>query len=112
MTTPYQRNMRRQATYWPPSDDADGFGRPAFLDPVAVKVRWQDKADIFRDREGRELTSSAVVYIDGPVEAGGFLALGQHPEPDPRQTDAREIGASGTSDNLRGTITLHKAWLK
>ena len=109
----YQRNMNLDATYWAPSAGSDGFSRPAFEDGVAVRVRWQDKAEVFRDREGRELTSSAVVYPDQSVSPGGFMALGLHDRDDPRSVqDAREIGASGFSDNLRGTMRLHKAWLK
>jgi len=102
----YTRNMTQDATYFPPN------GQNTFLDlafgaSVAVKVRWQDKADLFRDAQGREVVSSAVVYVDRLVAVGGRLGLGTLTS----AASAREIRNVGQSPALQGDTTLVKAWL-
>lgn len=107
----YTRNMHQTATYWPPGAP-DPFGMPTFLEPVVVKCRWQDKAELFRDPEGRETTSSAVVYPAQPLEAGGYLLLGESTELNPKEVPgAREIRQKGSSPSLRNSRVLHKVWL-
>lgn len=102
----YTRNLRQDATYFP-SEGTNGFGDPLFGDPVAVKVRWQDKAELFRDTQAREVVSSAIVYVSQEVEVGGRLGLGTLTDPN----DAREIRQRGTSPDLRNDKVLVKAWL-
>ena len=102
----YARNMTQDATYFPP-DGQNAFGDLAFGGPVAVKVRWQNKADLFRDAQGREVMSSAIVYVDQPVTVGGRLGLGVLTD----ASDAREIRNAGESPSLRGDVILVKAWL-
>ena len=102
----YARNMTQNATYFPPAGQ-NTFGDLAFGDPVAVKVRWQNKADLFRDAQGREVMSSAIVYVDQPVTVGGRLGLGALTD----ANAAREIRNAGESPSLRGDVTLVKAWL-
>ena len=102
----YTRNMTQDATYFPP-DGQSAFGDLAFGSPVAVKVRWQNKADLFRDAQGREVMSSAIVYVDQPVTVGGRLGLGTLTD----ANEAREIRNAGESPSLRGDTTLVKAWL-
>lgn len=102
----YTRNMTQDATYFPP-DGQNFAGDLSYGAPVAVKVRWQDKADLFRDQQGREVVSSAVVYVAQAVEIGGKLGLGVMADP----ADAREIRNVGESPGLRDQKTLVKAWL-
>lgn len=73
--TPYTDNMFQEATYWPPGVN-DGFGGVTFGAPVLIMCRWQDNAVLFRDFQGREETSSAIVYPSQPLEVRGYLALG------------------------------------
>lgn len=109
--TPYTRNMTQVATYWPPGAN-DGFGGVSYGAPVAIKCRWQDKAELFRDAEGQELTSSAVVYVDRPLEAKGYLFEGDSTDADPLSVDgAREVRQIGKSPSLKGSRVLHKVWL-
>ena len=105
------RRMKQAATYWPPGEP-DGFGGTGFGDPETVRVRWQDKAELFIDSEAREVASSAVVYPEKPLEVGGYLVLGESAETDPQSVgDAKEIRQSGNSPNLRQTEKLNKVWL-
>lgn len=107
----YTRNMRQTATYWPPAGN-DGFGGVTFGAPVEIKCRWQNKAELARDPDGEEFTSSAVVYPAQPLERQGWLYLGSSVVADPRTvTGAREIRQVGDSPNLRNTKTLNKVWL-
>lgn len=109
--TPYTRNLNQVVTYWPP-DGNDAFGGRTFGAPVEIAGRWQDKADLFRDVDGREVVSTAVVYTDRNVALRGFLYLGSSVASDPLTVDgAREIRNVGKSPNLAATVTLHKVWL-
>ncbi len=77
MSTPYRRSLTQQATYWPPGVP-DGFGGLDYTAsvPVLIACRWQNNAVLFRDAQGREITSAAVVYPDREIAVRGFLALG------------------------------------
>lgn len=59
--------------------------------------------------------SSAVVYLSGPVVAGGWLWLGDLADVDagaqPVDAGARRIMAQSTSTRLRRPGALYKAWL-
>lgn len=103
--TIYTRNMTQDATYYPP-DGQDGFGDLSFGAGQAVKVRWQDKAELFRDTQAREVMSSAVVYVNQLCEIGGKIGLGSA-----AVEDAREIRQAGQSPSLKGNQTLVKLWL-
>ena len=102
----YARNMNQAATYFPPNGQ-NGFGDLAFGSPVSVMTRWQDKADLFRDTQGREVMSTAVVYVSQLVEVGGRLGLGSLVDPQ----DALEVRQAGSSPDLRNDNVLVKAWL-
>jgi hypothetical protein len=101
----YARNMTQDATYYPPAGQNE-YGDLSFGAGVAVKVRWQDKADLFRDAQGREVMSSAVVYVAQEVEIGGKLGLGSA-----AVGDTLEIRNVGESPDLKGGKALVKAWL-
>ena len=102
----YTRNMRQDATYFPPAGQ-NGFGDLSFGAGVVVKCRWQNKADLFRDQQGREVTSSAVVYVAQEVAIGGRLGLGTVAS----AVDALEIRNVGESPDLRNGARLVKVWL-
>lgn len=105
---PYTRNMTQDATYWPPGIN-DGFGGVGYGDPVHIKCRWQDTAVLFRDSEGREVTSSSVVYPDRELAITGKLARGAF-DGRPHES-AKEIRQVGQSPSLKGNEVLHKTWL-
>lgn len=105
------RKMNQSATYWAPGGP-DGFGGIVYSDSEVISCRWQDKAELFRDTQAREVTSSAVVYPEHVLEIGGLLVLGDFYEnTDPKAVGAREIRQIGKSPNLRANQDLHKVWL-
>jgi hypothetical protein len=107
----YTRNMNQLATYWPKTG-TDVFGLPTFGAPVELLCRWQDRADLVRTPDGREVVSSSVIYPAQPLLVGGWLALGNHVAADPRAVaEASEIISVGSSPDLASTTVLYKAWL-
>lgn len=111
MVSEYTRYMGQDATYWgPPTRDA--FDVLTFPAPTPISVRWEDKAVLFRDAEGQQVMSEAVVYTAQQVETDGFLYLGTSAAVDPQQVDgAAEIRQTGRTLNLRATKRLNKAML-
>ena len=67
--------MRRTqtATYWAPSGGAWGGN---FASPEQITVRWEQKQNLVRDKEGREVISDATVYTGQEINPQGRLQLG------------------------------------
>lgn len=105
----YTESMPQAATYWPPTGN-DGYGGTGLGDPEARACRWQDHSELFRDAQGREVLSHAVVYVDAAVELGGFLYLGETEEATP-PAGALEVRQVAASPSLDGSEVLNKAWL-
>lgn len=106
---PYTLNMRQDATYWPPAGN-DGFGGILYGSPEAVKVRWEEKSVLFRDPQGNEVMSNAVIYVSKQLEIKGQLFLGVSASSTP-PVGSREIRQVGQSPDLTQTKVLHKVWL-
>lgn len=121
--------MRKQnAIYWPPAGP-DSFGRPAvgalveltLAGGVNSRVRWEDVAEEFKDREGTVQQSMAKVYVPalpggGEVEVGGWLWLGDRAdlvsEATPRDNPkAYEVRRVDHLPNLQATKTLRTVYL-
>lgn len=101
----YSRNMTQVATYYPPAGQ-NGFGDVLFGAGQSVMTRWQDRAELFRDERGREVMSSAVVYVDQRCEIGGKIGKSSA-----TVTEAREIRQVGITPSLKGRTELVKLWL-
>lgn len=108
--------MEQTATYWAPGVP-DGYGKLDFtaVTPVTITCRWQNVAQLFRDNNGREQISNAIVYTDQLVAVRGYLGLGdiaETGETDPRNIDgAIEIRQIGDSPDIDNNEVLYKAWL-
>lgn len=104
----YTRNMRQTATYWPPNTP-DGFGGFTPGTAEVIKCRWQDTNVLFRNFEGQEVMSEAVVYVEKPLVNKGMLALGTFTGTPP--ASAREIRRSNTTPNLGASYQLSKVYI-
>jgi hypothetical protein len=103
--------MTQTITYWAPLS-ANEFNEITFDAPVTMLCRWQDKAVLFRDSQGQEVTSAAVIYPAQPLALKGYIKKGDNAEANPLGlAGAFEIRQSGDSPNLRGTITLNKVFV-
>jgi hypothetical protein len=105
----YQDDLNQVATYWPPGEN-DGFGGLTYLAPFTINCRWQDKSVLFRDSDGREVTSDAIVYVGSEVQNKGMLYLGTENSLDPAP-GAKEIRAVQKSPDLDNFETLIKVML-
>lgn len=108
----YTDDMPHTATYWALTG-VDGFNKPTYANPVTLACRWQNKAELVRTPEGREVVSASVIYPEYEVLVGGCLALGDQTATADPQTlaAANEIISVGSSPDLDDDYTLWKAWL-
>lgn len=109
MAVAYTRHMRQTATYWPPGVN-DGYGGLTYGAPEARACRWQNKAVLFRDAQGREVMSESIVYVAEAVEMAGKLLLGVSTADEPPEA-AKEIRQLDRSPDLRNARELHKVYL-
>lgn len=111
----YTDDMTQLALYWAPGA-ADGFGGVGYAAPIAIVCRWQTTVVMFRDGQGRQVASEAVVYPDRVLEIGGYLALTTFEDEAlytaPSDVDgAKEIRWVGASPDLGGVEQLNKVIL-
>ena len=117
----YIKNMPGQAVYWGPGTP-DGRGGVIDPDPVAVRVRWQTKADLFLNAAGEQAVSEATAYVNTVIASGGHLTQGTLPDPQPAdfpndaatralRAGAREVRKVDISPSLAGGVELYKAYL-
>ena len=104
------RDLRQDVTHW--TTTPDGFGGFTFGVPTALKGRWEDKATLFRDTKGEEVTSESVVYLDTDVVVGDYLFLGVSAAADPTTVaGARQIRQFFKTPDLRVLDHERKAFL-
>lgn len=102
---------KQVATYWG-SPVQDVFGGFTFAAPVTIRCRWEEKIELFTNREGNEQRSHAIVYLLSAVHEGGYLYLGTSVATDPTTlSDARMIQRADSVPDLRGLNQEHKAYL-
>lgn len=78
--------MLQTATYWGlPTPDVYGGG--TFPAPVEIACRWEEKTELIRDRDGREVVSMATVYPDRELDEDGWLFLGSSAAADPHEVE-------------------------
>lgn len=63
------------AIYWEPTG-TDGFGRRTYADPVEVRVRWDDVAEVFSGTDGVQVVSNAVILSPDVMKSEGWIFLG------------------------------------
>lgn len=103
------RNLTSTITVWG-QGSLDIYGNAAFSTPVAIKGRWEDRNDLFRDNTNNELVSKAVVYVDTDVSVGSFVYLGTSTASSP-PPNSWEVKAFRKIPNLSGTESERKCYL-
>jgi hypothetical protein len=106
--------LRQVATYWgAPAED--GSGGLVFSDPIQLRVRWEERSEVWHARTGEQFISYARVYVGLEVthiDIGGYLYLGQSTEGDPTALDgAWRIRDYRESPALRGLKVQKRAVL-
>jgi hypothetical protein len=104
--TDYTRKMKQTATYWAPGA-AGPTGQATFAAPITLSCRWEDKQVLFKDSNGKDSVSQAIVYVDRQLAVEGFIYLGVSVGTDPRGI-GHEIKAVGKTVNVRAKKRLNK----
>jgi len=102
--------LNQDVTHWVGS--RDGFGAFSFGTPVALKGRWQEKAEQFRSPAGDDQTSKSVVYLEADVDIGDYLFLGTSIAADPATlSGALAVQQFMNTPDLRNLRNLRKVFL-
>lgn len=107
----YNRALRESCTYWsPPIKDA--WGKPTYPSPTTIACAWQEKTQLFIDKEGQQSHSHAVVLLAAQVEVDGRLFHGESDEDNPLNEPASDvIRRVDTVRTIRGDVVTYKAFL-
>jgi hypothetical protein len=104
-------NYTQTATYWAPTT-INKFGEQTFETPASISVRWEEKTEMFLDRDtGKELMSKSVVYLKQDVLENGFLYLGTTALQPSAKEKAFRIKRFDKIPSLKGNKYIRKAWL-
>lgn len=109
--------LNQKAVYWA-APTRDGYHTPTFATPVEVSVRWEEKAELFVDSNGKEVQSKSIVFLDTDAVLDGYFYLGTltslstAQKADPRTLSAAYPvrGYSKTAD-IHGLSYLRKVFL-
>lgn len=105
----FERNLRQTATYWAPLG-LDAYGKRTFAAPVQRPCRWEDKAETFIDKHGKQETSRSKVFFSLDLELNGHIFLGTSAVVDPTTlSDAWEIRNVFRTPDLRNNKQLFVA---
>lgn len=113
-----KRNLKQKAVWW----QATGRNRhneTTFADAVEIDCRWENKVQLVKDADGKEIISKAQVFHDKNVDERDYLFEGtlsdldSAAEEDPYQaTGAYEVKSKDDMASLgKSTKTLKIAYL-
>lgn len=66
------KDYLNQTAIWHYVTGMNEYGEPEFGSKT-IKVRWEGKRRLVRDKEGREVVSEARVFCTAPVQEGDLL---------------------------------------
>jgi hypothetical protein len=99
-----ERVCVQTAIYWP-APQPDGYGGKTYGDVQEIKVRWDGKQELIKDKEGKEVMSRAEITVIQDLELDGLLKLGSFddlPSGDPNDIDPM------TLDNVYVILQVEK----
>lgn len=107
------RGYRGLVTYWAPTGKNLYGAQNAFVAPVTLAARWEDRQEKVVSAKGVEFVTTAVVFLPQHVDLGGYLAQGdQTSHADPSTLEgAHEIKKLSTIPDLRNVLTERRAYL-
>lgn len=74
--TIYTRDYKQDATHWSLSGSSGAFAEPTWLPPVVIKVRWEERTELFTNANGEEEIARNIVYLGVDIKPGDRLLLG------------------------------------
>lgn len=66
----------QDATLWSLTGSTGAFAEPVYDAPVALKVRWEERSELFTNSAGEKEVAHDVVYLGADIKTGDFLFLG------------------------------------
>ncbi len=109
------RMKKQTCVHWP-RIGTDNRGRAVWGTPTERSCRWEDVNEKYTALNGEDLTSRAMVYVDG-VKVGDVLMLGTldasglNPTDPLRNEKAWEIKRYDSLPNVRNNEVLYTAYL-
>ena len=91
----------------------DGLGGFTYSTTVTMRGRWEDRNVQFREPNGNEVTSTAIVYTESDVGVGDYLVLGDYigvADPTTLATSAR-VQQFNSIPDLRNLQNQRKAFM-
>lgn len=70
------QDHKQEATLWSLTGSTGAFAEPVYAAPIALKVRWEERSELFTNSAGEKEVAHDVVYLGVDVKAGDFLFLG------------------------------------
>jgi len=107
------RMMKQNITWWQKTGQS-GFGLSTFEDPIVVKGRWQEQGEMITDTSGKQVFSTAQVFVPSnrEIDEGDYVRLGASSAADPTQlADAFEVKRALRTQGIRGFRKLRKGYL-
>lgn len=102
----------QEATYWAPGN-IDEYGEQSFSAPVSIYVRWENKNEIYTNKEvGKQQISKSIVYTKTDILENGYLYLGASVVVTPKTVSgAFLIRQVDKIPNVTASRYLRKVWL-
>ncbi len=70
------KDHKQDATLWSLTGSTGAFAEPVYAAPVALKVRWEERSELFTNSAGEKEVAHDVVYLGTDIKTGDFLFLG------------------------------------
>lgn len=109
--------LKDTAVYWEYTG-MDGFSKPSFAAGTELKVRWEDRQEIFVSQYGSELVSRAIIHVPQTIPTESFFYFGtlsdltDSQKADPRLVPtAFAVKAYRRLTDLKSHNTLRKVYL-
>ncbi len=97
------KNLRQQITLWRQAAAKDDYGNLTYSAPTVIKGRWEERAVLRTDLDGREIVANAMVFLVVDVKKGDYLFLGVDTTASPVTVDgANEIQDFKKTPSLNG----------
>lgn len=107
----FEQNLHQTITYWAPTG-SDTYGQVTFAAPVQLSARWEDNAQLIRNKAGQQYTTKSRVFLAQDFDLNGYLFLGTSSVSSPfGVSGAYEIQQKATVPDLAGLKTLYVAYL-
>jgi len=94
----------QDAVYWAPGG-VDAKGRSVYAEPVAIKCRWIDKAELFIMPDGSQGVSKSFVDMDRLPKLDGVLARGKL-----KDLPASVLSSTAGNNGLPNPLKWKEAW--